>query len=288
MRTIRTTGFTLVELLVVIGIIALLIAILLPALATARAKAVQVQCLSNLRQIAIGSLNYSADHQNQIIWSVAAPISVGGSPVTDTINGVTGPIDYNWDYELVVSDGNNQYSFAKGPIAPYLKTQTMLMCPAMKDLGVVALGGLISTYGTPILNTGITKMSEIRSTSDTISFADVAFVSQTGVLSATENVQRPSFVANYGGDTFHGVHNGMGNVAYFDGHAESLTAKVRPAGTYSSPPKAAILHTLQASHIGVCFRGPIDFSTLNSGSYKQLCSTRLDYLFWSDKDQPGS
>jgi hypothetical protein len=114
-------GFTLVEILVVLGIIIALAGLLLPALAGARESARRAQCLSNLRQLTAAWLAYAHDNDSHICssqlgrtWSWAGPTADGTQLATDIEMNVQVP----------------RPQIDKGMLWPYLKSRDVFRCPA--------------------------------------------------------------------------------------------------------------------------------------------------------------
>lgn len=142
-------GFTLVELLVVIGIIAVLLGILLPALNKARRQAQDAQCQSNMRQLALGVLQYCNDNHGHVMlgW-IDAPAAGSKVPYPD---------GWGWAGELMFQGyvrGPNYYvnpNDTSATPATHVVASSPFRCPLDADTLGSPDNGL---YPTDIANNG--------------------------------------------------------------------------------------------------------------------------------------
>lgn len=215
-------GFTLIELLVVVAIISLLAGILFPVFASAREKARQSSCSSNLRQIGLAILQYDQDYDERVV-----PYYVGAGAPNRYITW--------WGLEFL---NPTSYQMANGLLQPYMRSTPIQACPSFKaevstNIGLTGYGYntdylspmqpyRTDAYGDYILHPE--QISQILAPAMTVVLGDAAQLYATGV-SADPWLDAPSFTGAAASTTypiFHALHQGYGNVLFVDGHVKAM------------------------------------------------------------------
>ena len=217
----REKGFTVIELLVVITIIAVLSTLAMKAVTTVSQRAEATQCASNLRQLAAANGSYAAEHGGQFVPAQEPSNLIRWHGARDSVSQAFDP--------------------AKGPLAPYLGLSGKVkLCPtfrnALTDKETFEQGsggyGYNEIYigGTPADAFTAERIANVPEPARTIMFSDTALARADGVqeypfcepwqyVSTTGKLMGPLAAS------MHFRHNGKANVAWCDGHvtAEAYT-----------------------------------------------------------------
>ena len=221
----KRTGFTLIELLVVIAIIAILAAILFPVFAKAREKARQTSCLSNIKQLMLGMLQYAQDYDETLC------------PSCPNLNVFVAPPGGYW-----VANWMFWQQFTIPYIGGGKSVNQLSVCPdgdpAQTDAPYQFQYGVNSSILPPYSWTGCALGKIVAPATTYFCFdSGFAYMGPTYVLApgrqtylpgeGQAGIAVPAGCSAYSINDFNnGRHNGGVNMAFADGHAKWLQATV--------------------------------------------------------------
>ncbi len=242
-QSLRSGGFTLIELLIVIAIIAILAAILFPVFATAREKARQTTCASNLKQLSTAYVQYTQDYDEHIpvgyfvstykgegwagqLYSYVKSAGVFACPDdTTTPDPGYNVVSYGYNYSIVTGKGTLQISSHTAP------ARTVVFCEVS---GFNAIVGTVTEWASPAVDGFVGLGNNIQGRPPTVVGGQVS-VYQTGLLGG---YQAPVGHINgdFAGTT--GWHTSGSNYAFEDGHVKWLSGDLISPGLNAPSPSS--------------------------------------------------